>query len=168
MAPGHVVAHLGDKIVLRGGSVLTEGCAALLASGAVLDPEDDIEELNEGALGIAPAAVLAVRGVAVDVLIHDAPRQAGLGHVLTTGEEGSDSVVEDGGVAVLVDALEDVGQVREALGEGAEAESDGLGVTAPSGFDGSHHSGQDGSAAGLDGDGDEVEPRLVEGAGESV
>lgn len=76
-------------------------------------------------------------------------------------------MVEDGRVAALVHALQNLGEVGEALGEGLEGGCDGRDVVVARGGDGVEHERDNGSAAGLDGDGDEVEPRLVKGPCES-
>ena len=71
------------------------------------DAEDDVEELDEGGLGVTAAAVLAVLFVAGAVFEDDAIGKAGVGHVFGAGEERTDAVVEDMGVAIFVHALEE-------------------------------------------------------------
>ena len=75
-------------------------------------------------------------------------------------------VVEDVGITVLVHAHEEDAEVVEARGEGAEADGHVVGVFLARGGHGGDHEGDDGAAAGFDGDGGEVEPGLVEGTGE--
>ncbi|KUI56631.1 hypothetical protein VP1G_10829 [Cytospora mali] len=173
----HVLPHLLDEVVSRrrGSPAVALGLGRgrgrirLFACGPVLDAQDDVEELDDGALGVATAAVLAVLPAAGIVdFVKDAVGQARLGHVLAPCQERPDAVVEDGRVAVLVHALQQRAQVIEALGKGAQAARHSGGVTLARGSDGRQHEGDNRSAAGLDGDGDEVEPRLVEGAGEGV
>ena len=58
---GHVCAHVVDE-VCRGS--LLDGCdwcvGGFAAGGTVLDSEDQVEELDDGGLGVAAAAVLPV------------------------------------------------------------------------------------------------------------
>ena len=90
----HVASHVLDEVVLRCGAASTNTstlgvgrrrCICFLAGGAVLDAENDVEELDEAALGVARPAVLDVLGRSRAVVPHDAVGQAGLGHVLASG-----------------------------------------------------------------------------------
>ena len=75
-------------------------------------------------------------------------------------------MVEDVWVAVLVHAIEESAELVEALGEELEGCCYGFGVVGSSGGNCVDEKGHQGPAAGLDGDGDEEDPRLVERASE--
>ena len=113
MRAGHVGAHVLDEVVARRGSAAfrlafgTVVALSLLARGTMFDAEDDVEELDEGALRVAASAVLFVFLLAASVLVYHAVRQSGIGHILASGKEWSDAVVEDVGVAILVHSCEE-------------------------------------------------------------
>ena len=82
MGTWHVGAHVLDEVVA--GSLLccgwSLGCGD--AGGTVSNAEDDVKELDERALGVAAAAVLAVGFCAAAVFVDDAVGESGVGHVL--------------------------------------------------------------------------------------
>ncbi len=71
------------------------------------DTEDNVEELDKRRLGVAAAAILTVLFVASAVFEYDAIRKAGVSHVFRAGEEGTDAVIKDVGIAVFVHSLEE-------------------------------------------------------------
>lgn len=116
----HIRAHLQDEVVSfsRGGRAAVAivrwwlGELGLLAvlpltGGPVLDVQDYVEELDQGALGVGAAAVVVPGLRAGSVVVDDAIGQTGVAHVPAAGEKRADAVVEDVRVAVLVHALED-------------------------------------------------------------
>ena len=156
MRAWHVGAHFVEEVGRGGRSALW----------AVVDAEDQVAELDEGGLGGGAAGVLDV-GVGRPAGVEDdAAREAGVGHVLAAGEEGADAVVEDVRVAAVVHAIEEGAELGEARGKGAQAGGDEIDLADAGGGDGAEHEGDDGGAAGFDGDGDEVDPGLVQRAGE--
>ena len=98
---GHVGPHVLDEVVVRAAGL---GGAFGDAGGPVGHAEDDVEELDEGALRVAAAAVLSVGLSAGAIFVDNAVGEAGVGHVFAAGEEGPDAVVEDVRVAILVHA----------------------------------------------------------------
>ena len=159
----HVGAHVLDEVVVRRVGL---GGGFGDAGGAVGHAKDDVEELDERALRVTAAAVLSVELGAGAVFVDDAVGEAGIGHVFAAGEEGSDAVVEDVGVAVFVHAGQEGAEFVDALGEGVEALGYGTGVLVTCCGDGVEHEGDERGPSGFDGDGDEVEPAFVKGAGE--
>lgn len=106
---GHVLAHVLDEAVGRGGdgaAVRVGGVGSSFAGRPVFYAEDDVEELDDGALGVAAAAELYVGLLAGAIVEHDTVGETSITHVLASGEEGSDTVVEDVWIAALVHALE--------------------------------------------------------------
>ena len=104
---GHVGAHVVDEVLAgwrRGSFDFAFGAAVgvLLACRAMLDAENDVEELDEGALCVAAAAVLTIGFVTAAVFVDDAVWKTSFGHVFATSQERSDAVVEDVRVAILV------------------------------------------------------------------
>lgn len=90
------------------------------SGGGMLYSEGEIEELDDGTLGIAASAVLAPLSASVTFIVEDAVGQTGYGHVFATGEEGSDLVIEHLGIAVLVHSLEKNGNIIDAVCEDDE------------------------------------------------
>ena len=62
------------------------------------------------------------------------------------------------GVTILVHTDEETGESLEALSQALEAGNHDRGVTVSCSLDGVEHLGHDGSAAGFNSDGDEIEP----------
>lgn len=149
MRARHVAAHIVDEIVTWGWSLpfllaIALGSAAVrttLACGAMLDTKYNIEELDEATLGVARPTELSVRLLACAVIEHNAIGEACIGHVLPTGEERPDAVVEDVRITILVHSLEKGAEFVEALGEGLEIFSHGSAVVDAGSVDGVEHEG---------------------------
>jgi hypothetical protein len=78
---------------------------SLLTSRSMLNTKDDIEELDDRTLCIAPAAELHIGLLASAVIEHNAVRKPSVSHILATSEERSDAVIKDVWIATLVHAL---------------------------------------------------------------
>lgn len=133
---------------------------------AMLHTQNDIKRLNQRALRITAPRELLPAPVPRAVLVADAPWEPRLLHILAAGQERADLEVEDVWVAALVHAVEQLAEVRDVVGKHCERADDGVGVVLAGGGDGAQHDWDTGGAAGFDGDGDEVEPGLVESSGE--
>lgn len=129
---GHVAAHVEDEVVRRcwwcggfgSGSKRVFGFVrgALRTGGAVLDAEDEIEELDDGALCVATAGVLDIfLGLSSAIVEDNAVGKASISHVLATREEGANAVIEDVWIAVVVHPLEEGAQLVKPFGEGTKA-----------------------------------------------
>lgn len=176
MRAWHILPHLHEEVVTRRWGPAAAGVGlgsrriagwGLLAGRTVVDTKSDVEELDDGALGVATTAVLAVLAATRLIeLVEDAFRQTSLGHVLAPCKERPDAVVENGRVAALVDALQQSAEVVQALCEYAQATADGRHVAIAGSGHGRQHERDNGRAPCLDGDRDQVKPGLVDGAGE--
>lgn len=165
MGAGHVLAHFLDEAVSRDPASAFRRVALLLARGTVLDSEGNVVKLKQAALRIASSGVLAIRRVGRAVVVKNTLWQSGVGHVLASSEKRPDAVEEDVGVASLVDSLQQVVQISQDLGKGLQVPCYGYRVTASCGRKGLEHERHDGRATSLNGDRNEVEPRLVDSSG---
>lgn len=157
--------HLHEEAPMRAGHVLAdllvEARARLPAVSRVLDAEDDVKELDQGALPVAAAGELApIAGTVAALVVEDAPGQAGGGHVAAAREKGPDAVVEDHGVAFLVHALEKLGDAVDAVVQLLEAVDDAGVVAGFDALEGRGHALQDAGGLGLHGNANEEKPRL--------
>src|SRR5438105_269903 len=127
MRSGHVTPHLHDEVVLgrwRTPGTLGLGGVALFTCRTVSDAENNVKELDEAALRVAAAGILPIRLGSRAILVDDAVRQSSLGHILASGKKGADAVVEDGGIATLVHALQKSSEVIQKLRKRAETPGD--------------------------------------------
>ena len=140
---GHVVAHLVDEVVGGGWCVFVGrrvaveggwrsrqmkfavmmgvGMGRLDAGGPMLNPENDVEKLDQGGLRIATATVLDVWIASTASVEDHAVGKAGICHVLAPGKKRPDAMVEDMRVIILVHALENCAKLVETLREYAKA-----------------------------------------------
>ena len=84
--------------------------------------------------------------------------QTSVGHVLATGEERTDAVVEDVRVAILVHLSEDTAEIIDAFSEDTKAFGHFLDVVVSGRRDGAKHKWDERAAAGFDRHRDEVKP----------
>lgn len=124
----------------------------------MFDAKGEVEELDDGGLRVAAAAVLYVLVVWTTCVEDDAVGKTCFAHVFAACQEGSDAVVEDVWVAILVHAHQHGGKFVEAFGEGAQTFGHSVLVPATCGLDGVQHEWDDGGTAGFDGHRDKVEP----------
>jgi hypothetical protein len=107
MGAGHVVAHVLDEAMRRSDWGWAPWLCSLLASGSVLDAEDYIEELDDGALRVTATAELHIRLLASAIVEHDSVWKSGISHILASREEWPDSVIEYVRIATLIHALKE-------------------------------------------------------------
>lgn len=107
MGAGHVVAHVLDEAMRRSDWGWAPWLCSLLASGSVLDAEDYIEELDDGALRVTATTKLHIGLLASAIVEHDSVWKPSISHILASCEERSDSVIEYVRIATFVHALEE-------------------------------------------------------------
>lgn len=126
----------------------------------VVDTQNDVEELDEGALPVVSARQLSPLTLSVTLVVKDAPWQTCRSHVFASGEERSDAVVEGHGIAPLVHPLEKVADIMYAFLECVERPNNDPIVSGLDGVGGSYHRIDYTGALGLHCYADEEEPRL--------
>ena len=102
-------------------SYLQEAGSATDTSSCVVDnAQEDVEGLDEGALGIAAPAVLVPLADTVSLVVVNALGETCFGHVLASGQEGTKVVEEGFGATLFIHALEGLVEVCESIGEAAK------------------------------------------------
>lgn len=140
---------------------------ALAAVGVVVHAQDDVEELQQRALPVASAAELPPLASALAFVVKDASRQPGVFHSLESGEEWTDAVVEDHGLALLVQPFEENTSALDVRAELLQGTADDVEVACCDGIQRRHHGVDEAGRLGLDGYAGENKPRLRLGAREA-
>lgn len=110
--------------------------------GRVCDSKEDIESLNQRALGIAAATQLhpAPRTFSIITgIVINTTRQPSMCHILATGEERPELVVEDSRIIVGVHFPQDDSEVVQAIGERVQQGCEKLCVVGSNSFHGVSH-----------------------------
>ena len=170
MRAWHVLAHLVNEAVWRCFLGRVSFVALLLSRRPMFDAKNDVEELNGAALGVAAAGELHI-ALLVDraTVVEDyTVWQACVLHVLATSEVGTNAVVKDVRVAIVVHLCEKHTQLVHALSEVTQGLQHNSLVATACSRDSFEHHWNERRATGLNGHADEVEPLLVHGSSKCV
>lgn len=126
----------------------------------------DIEELDEGALSVAPTSKLAPLSLPIPFIVKYTTRQTRSTHILASRQERTNAVVKRHRITPLMHPIQQLAHLCDTGSKILQTRDDGLVVTSLDGLETPHHGLDDVSAAGLHGDADEQEPGLGLGASE--
>ena len=125
MPAWHVIPHLlstiqhGRNFPIIETNLYETTCLGRLrtrgTSGLVVDAEDNVEELNQGALSITSTTVLLPLALTIAFVVEDTSWQTGCSHAFAAGQEWPDFVIEDLGIAVLSHSAEKGTKFRDTL-----------------------------------------------------
>lgn len=159
---------LNRKITYPHKSAMTRTFHGRLSTGQMLNSKRDVEQLNQGALRITPSAMLMPLPLTISPIIEDTVGQAGRGHVLGSGQQRADLMVEHCWPAPLIHPFQQDAQLVQTLRHLEEKLSDSHGIGELHGADRVQDERDHLGTACFDGDRHHEEPSLVVGAGEGI